>query len=121
MFVMVVFQIKALCDCAQDDFISQGAHDQEMYFNNGDKYPGSHKRFYMEHAGSRGKTSAGEWHKFITSVSDKDLGLILHHKPGKMSTRMIKLAKRIARHWYHMLGDIPGPCYNRSHNYYPAH
>ena len=111
-------QIKALCDCAQDDFIAQGAHDQQLYFNNGDPYPGTHKRFYMEHAGSTGKTSAGEWHNFIKHVSDRDLGLILHYKKGKMSKRMLSLTKKIARHWYDMLGDIPGLFFNVFSQFY---
>ena len=96
----------------QDEFISQGGHVQEIHFNNGDKFAGTHVRYYMEHAGCRGKTSAGQFYNFIKAVSDNDLGTILHHKQAKMSRRMLILTKKMCKNWYTMLDDIPGPCHN---------
>ena len=94
----------------QEVFVNQG-HAGEIVFSDGRSFPGVHKRYVMEHAGSRaGKVSAGQMWDFVQNISNKDLGIIRRHttSKSKMSRRMAILCRKMVQHFPHMLKDIPG-------------
>ena len=48
-----------------------------MFFHNGNPHPGQYRKFIMEHAGSRGKVTAGEMWEFLTAfIQHNDMGMI---------------------------------------------
>jgi hypothetical protein len=96
--------------CVQEKFVEVKKAAQ-IYFRDGRKYTGTHTRFLMEHAGSRGKVSALQMWDFIQSCSNNDLGVLnTYDKTEKdekgrvpMSRRMLALTKRMAKKWRHIL------------------
>ena len=94
----------------QEVFVSQG-HVGKIVFSDGREFPGLHKRFVMEHAGSRaGNVSASQMWDFVQSISNKDLGVIRHYIKSntKMSRRMAIVTRKVIHHFPHILQDIPG-------------
>ena len=84
-----------------------------FWCKSGVKFPGSHTRYMMEHAGSRqDNVSSGQMWDFVTSVAPGDLGIINACKdtksPKSLSRRMKSLCRKIAKFFPHILGDIPG-------------
>ena len=60
----------------------------EVHFRDGRQYPGTHRRFLMEHSGSRNKTTAGEMWDFVGSIGN--------HKVCSTETQMTEASVFLA-------------------------
>ena len=96
--------------CVQENFVCQ-TNSGEMFFRNGEPYPGQHRKYIMEHAGSKGKVTAGEMWEFLTRfITHKDMGLIANYmkvSKKKISKRMNRLINRMRKQMGHILVDVP--------------
>ena len=96
----------------KENFVEEGKAVELHFRYNGKPFSSKHTRFFMEHAGSKGKISSGQMCDFIKHIGNNDLGMIHRYRngknKGKMSRRMLVLCKNIAKHWKHMLHAIPG-------------
>lgn len=63
-------------DVLQEDFVCQ-TNSGTLHWRNGDELLGKHRRYFMEHVGSRTKVTAGEMWEFTEHfITSNDLGLI---------------------------------------------
>ena len=92
----------------KENFVPEGTVDKVHFRCDGKPFAVTRTRYFMEHAGSKGKVSSGQMCDFIKHISNNDLGMIHRYKKGKMSRRMLVLCKSISKHWQHMIQDIPG-------------
>ena len=79
----------------QEKFVEQ-THEVTFYFRDGYKYVCKGRRFIMEHAGSRGKITAGAMWEFVRHfIKNKpDMGIIHRYKKTrKISQGMGRLIK----------------------------
>lgn len=90
-------------------------HQGELFFRNGNKYPGEYRKYMMEHAGSRGKITAGEMWEFLSVfITHNDMGMIARYikpnksgKPKTISRRLKGLISRTRKQMSHILVDVP--------------
>ena len=85
----------------------------EVYFRDGRRFKGKHRKYLMEHAGSRGKVSPRKMWKFVSSISNNELGIIsAFQKSKEVSVRMRRLTNRIKKKHSYILVDVAGlhPC-----------
>lgn len=82
----------------------------KIYFKDGREFPGAHSRFIMTTKTSRMHTvTAGQMWDFVSSVSNRDLGLIhTYRKTRHISRRMKCLTRQVRLKFEHMLHEIPG-------------
>lgn len=97
----------------QEEFICT-TKDGELYFRDGRPFAGTHRQYVLEHAGSRGKVSAGQMWEFVSNIGNSELGILhnfMHMKKSKrkISRRMKKLIRKMRDNYEHMLVDVPGP------------
>lgn len=92
----------------QEKFVEQ-THEATLYFRDGRKYAYKGRRFIMEHAGSRGKITAGAMWEFVRHfIKNKpDMGIIHRYKKTrKISQGMGRLINRTKKEMSHILIDI---------------
>ena len=109
----------AICTCKQihnfthifqEEFIQVTAGDT-LYFRDGRKYQGLHRRYVMAHVGSNTQISAVKLWDFVKSFKNNEIGILLHYERTggrSISRRMKRLISNIRANFGHILVDIPG-------------
>ena len=92
----------------QESFTEVTQHGQ-LFFRDGTPHAGLHRRYMLEHAGSRDKISAHVMWDFVQSFSNNEIGILRHYeKTGTISRRMHVLIRHVRAKFGHMLVDVPG-------------
>ena len=92
----------------QESFTEVTQHGQ-LFFRDGTPHTGIHRRYMLEHAGSRYKISAHAMWDFVKNFSNNEIGILRHYeKTVIISRRMHVLIRHVCVKFVHMIVDVPG-------------